>query len=68
MTSLTEIEKSSLKFIRKHKIPQIGKAILSKRAAILQVSQYLTSNYTRVITIKTTWYLHKNSHEDPWNR
>jgi hypothetical protein len=44
VTFITEIEKSTLELIWKHKKLQTAKAILSKRA-MLKVSQYLTSNY-----------------------
>jgi hypothetical protein len=45
MTFITDIEKSAIKFIWKHKRPRVAKAILSKKKAVLGVSQYLTSNY-----------------------
>jgi hypothetical protein len=47
MTFLTDIEKSTLKFIQKYKTLQIAKAILSKKSNTASItSQYLTSNYT----------------------
>jgi hypothetical protein len=58
MTFITEIEKPVLKFICKHNRPRITKPILSKKA-MLEVSQYPTSNYYRAIAIKTAWYWHK---------
>jgi hypothetical protein len=46
MTFLTEIEKSAVSFIWKYKSTQMDRAILTKKRAILDVSQYLTSMYT----------------------
>jgi hypothetical protein len=63
MTFITESEKSTLKFIWKHKRPILAKAILAKRT-MPEVSQDLTSNYTQSHTIKTAW--HKNKYEDQW--
>jgi hypothetical protein len=35
---------------------------------MLEVQQYLTSNYIRDLVIKTTWCLHKNRHENQLDR
>jgi hypothetical protein len=45
MTFCTEIEKTIVKYIWKHKRPQIAKAILNK-SPMLKALEYPISNYT----------------------